>query len=106
MITSATRKPGSPDLEPGEPRMVPATKIAKLVDELEGILKSIPTEQPPGSEDIYGLDTSIAWANQEFEWYNGGPQGCGGGESFVKPTEEDRAKFKRAVEIAQKIAES
>ena len=75
----------------------------KLVDELHGILKSIPTEQPPGSEDIYGLDTSIAWGSDDLMWCNGGPQGCGGGQSYVQATDEDKVKFKRAVEIVNEL---
>jgi len=76
-----------------------ANTAGDLVDELHGILKELPTEQPPGSEDIYGLDTSIAWGSDDLEWYNGGPQGCGGGHSAVQATDEQKAKFKRAVEI-------
>lgn len=75
------------------------------MDELHSILKGIPTEQPPGSEDIYGLDTSIAWQSDDMEWYNGGPQGCGGGESFVKATDEDKKQFKRAVEIVNELVQ-
>lgn len=74
-----------------------------LVEELHSILKAIPTESPPGSEDIYGLDTSIAFGSADLEWQNGGPRGCGGGESFVKATDEDKAKFKRAVEIVTQL---
>lgn len=66
-------------------------------------MRSIPTEQPPGSEDIYGLDTSIMWGSDDLEWMNGGPQGCGGGSSFVQATEEEKAKFKRAVEIVKEL---
>jgi hypothetical protein len=100
-ISSSIREDGTPDLQPlglksfhHDHEDAPA-----LVEELHGILKEIPTEQPPGSQDIYGLDTSIAWQSDDLEWYNGGPQGCGGGESFVQPTEEQKKKFKRAVEI-------
>lgn len=35
-------------------------KVANLVEELEDILKYLPTEDPSGSEDIYGFDTSIS----------------------------------------------
>lgn len=70
-----------------------------MVEELEGILKTIPVESPPGSEDIYGLDTSIMWGSNDLQWSNGGPQGCTGGTSDVKATEEDKKKFNRAVEI-------
>jgi hypothetical protein len=105
-IQSMTRASGTSDLTPSEPKTVAATKIGKLIDELESILKNLPTESPPGSEDIYGLDTSIAWGSDEFEWYNGGPQGCGGGESHVQPPNEQKEKFKRAVEIVRTIAGS
>ena len=81
----------------------PDDDTTKLVEELEAILKKLPTEQPPGSEDIYGLNTGIAFKSGDFEWCNGGPQGCGGGESFVKATEEEKAQFKRAVEIVEQI---
>ncbi|KAG6835244.1 hypothetical protein H0H93_003580, partial [Arthromyces matolae] len=63
----------------------------------------LPTEFPPGSEDIYGLDTSIAWGSEDLEWVNGGPQGCGGGPSEVQATDEQKAKFKRAVDIVQEL---
>ena len=74
-----------------------------LVEELYGILKTIPTESPRGSQDIYGLDTSIAWFSDDLEWMNGSPQGCDGGISEVQPTEEEKAKFKRAVDIVHEL---
>jgi hypothetical protein len=74
-----------------------------LVQELHGILKQIPTESPPGSQDIYGLDTGIFWGSSDLQWANGGPQGCGGGTSATQPTEDDKAKFKRAVAIVQEL---
>ena len=76
---------------------------ASLVDELQNILKSIPIESPPGSEDIYGLDTGIAWQSGDFMWVNGGPSGCVRGTSTVQATEEEKAKFKRAVEIVNEL---
>jgi len=82
------------------------TETASLVDELHTILKSLPTESPPGSEDIYGLDTSIAWGSDDLQWMNGGPQGCGGGQSEVQATSDDKKKFKRAVEIVNKLVQS
>jgi len=76
-----------------------------LVNELHGILKKLPTESPPGSEDIYGLDTSIAWGSDDLQWMNGAPGGCGGGTSSVRPTDEEKAKFRRAVEIVTTLVE-
>lgn len=48
------------------------SSVKSLVDELYALLQSLPTEQPVGSEDIYGLDTSIFWASEEMSWVNGG----------------------------------
>lgn len=67
-------------------------------------MQDLPTEQPPGSEDIYGLDTGLAFGSDELEWSNGGPQGCGGGTSFVQVTAEQKERFKRAVEIVNHLA--
>ena len=106
-ITSAVRIDGTPSLQDAVPKSLSASdpKTVALVDELYGILKTLPVESPPGSEDIYGLDTSIAWGSEDLQWCNGGPSGCGGGESFVKPTEEEKAKFKRAVEIVKELVD-
>ncbi|KAF9530498.1 hypothetical protein CPB83DRAFT_788008 [Crepidotus variabilis] len=105
MISSAFRSDGEPEPKPLAPKSINSqdAHTTALVEELHGILKTLPTEQPPGSEDIYGLDTSIAWGSEDFEWMNGGPQGCGGGESFVKASPEDKTKFKRAVAIVKEL---
>lgn len=74
-----------------------------LVNELYSILKVLPMEVPSGSQDIYGLDTSISFKTDKFWWRNGGPQGCGGGGSTVHPTKEQKLKFKRAVAIVNEL---
>ncbi|EPQ50307.1 hypothetical protein GLOTRDRAFT_82427 [Gloeophyllum trabeum ATCC 11539] len=108
-IQSAVRPPGQPTLQqPLAPKSLALSSSAPsnteaLLDELHAILKDLPTEQPPGSEDIYGLDTSIAWGSADLEWCNGGPQGCGGGHSEVQPTDEQKAKFRRAVDIVNQL---
>ncbi|KAF8878800.1 hypothetical protein CPB84DRAFT_1793827 [Gymnopilus junonius] len=106
-ITSAIRPAGTPSLQEIAPKFINAKKdhTAALVEELHNILKELPTESPPGSEDIYGLDTSIAWGSDDLEWINGGPQGCGGGTSSVQATDEQKAKFKRAVDIVNELVE-
>ncbi|KAF9267036.1 hypothetical protein L218DRAFT_920744 [Marasmius fiardii PR-910] len=102
-ITSAVRPDGQPGLQSAVPKRVKHDDHAALVDELHGILKEIPTEKPAGSEDIYGLNTSIAWGSADLQWCNGGPQGCGGGKSEVEATEDHKKKFKRAVEIVEHL---
>jgi len=104
LIQSEIRKPGTPNLVSqfggqGKSVTLNETKIA----ELYGILKKLPTEQPPGSEDIYGLDTMIMWGSDDLEWANGGPQGCGGGTSDIQPTDAQKAEFKKAVEIIKSL---
>ncbi|RBR24901.1 uncharacterized protein FIESC28_02319 [Fusarium coffeatum] len=103
-ISVAKREVGSPDLTPASLKTIVFGDHEGVIDELHGILKELPIEQPPGSEDIYRMDTSIAWQSDDLEWCNGGPQGCGGGESFVNVGEEEKKKFKRAVEIIEEIS--
>ncbi|KAF8300477.1 hypothetical protein DL93DRAFT_2090959 [Clavulina sp. PMI_390] len=105
-ITSLTRADGTPDLAPAMPKSLQVDDHAALIDELHGILKELPTESPPGSQDIYGLDTTIAWGSSDLEWMNGGPGGCGNGTSEVQATDAQKAKFKRAVDIVSHLATS
>lgn len=73
--------------------------VDTLIKELHSILKSIPTEKPRGSEDIYGLGVGLMWGSDDLVWQNVGPEGCGG-QSEVQATDEHKEKFKRALEIA------
>jgi hypothetical protein len=76
--------------------------VDALVKELQSILKSIPSGDPQSGEDIYGLDTSIAWGSDELEWRNVNSGGCGGTGS-VQVTDEHKKKFKRALAIADEL---
>lgn len=101
-MTSFIRQSGTAELQSAFPKSLTVASGSddeSAIHELEAILKELPVELPPGSKDIYGLDTSIAWQSEGVEWCNGGPQGCGGGQSFVEADEGHKAKFKRAVEI-------
>jgi len=106
VVKSQVRKDGTPSLQSvsEQPKIVSLSKDNSLVEELHEILKTLPTEKPPGSQDIYGLDTSISWGSPDLEWCNGGPSGCAHGTSEVQPTEEQKAKFERAVEIIKELA--
>jgi hypothetical protein len=107
IVVSQVRPPGTGSVQNLEPKSFhPKETTNALVDELHGILKELPTEQPPGSEDIYGLNTSIMWGDDGFQWQNGGPQGCGGGSSMVKATEVEKEKFKRAVAIVDELVQT
>lgn len=82
-IGYASREDGTPELGSFAPKtlandaQVDGVSAENLVDELYHILKGLPTEQPPGTEDIYGLDTSIFWGSEDLTWVNG--MGGGGG---------------------------
>jgi len=104
-ITAAVRPDGTPSLQDATQKSLSATdkSTEALVGELHDILKTIPTEYPPGSQDIYGMDTSIAFGSDDLMWMNGGPQGCGNGVSEKQATPEDKAKFKRAVDIVNEL---
>ncbi|KZT42381.1 hypothetical protein SISSUDRAFT_980348 [Sistotremastrum suecicum HHB10207 ss-3] len=103
-VENLVRADGTPELVAGAPKKISAAPCSALIDELEGILKVLPKEYPPGSQDIYGEDTSIAWGSQDLEWWNGGPQGCGGGYSEVQASDEDKQKFKRAIAIVEELS--
>ncbi|KAJ3863856.1 hypothetical protein EV359DRAFT_42306 [Lentinula novae-zelandiae] len=112
-ITSASRPDGTPDLQSFAPKTLGlgtlkvtalgSVSVEGLIDELHGILKELPTEEPRGSEDIYGLDTSIFWGSDDLQWMNGGMGGVTGQPGTVQPTPEQRAQFKRAVEIVETL---
>lgn len=103
-MNSSVRPDGTPSLTDAVSKMIPVdSPHTALIDELQSILKKIPTESPPGSEDIYGLDTSIAWGSDDLQWCNGGPSGCGGGSSQTQASAEDKNKFKRAVAIVNEL---
>ncbi|GAW10343.1 hypothetical protein LENED_012598 [Lentinula edodes] len=82
-ITSASRPSGTPDLQSFAPKTLAlgtvevtalgSVSVEGLIDELHGILKELPTEEPRGS-------------------------------STVQPTPEQKAQFKRAVEIVEALS--
>ncbi|KZT62853.1 hypothetical protein CALCODRAFT_489369 [Calocera cornea HHB12733] len=104
LIQSQTREDGTPSLsEPLAPKEVQKSSAQSKIDELEAILKQLPVEQPTGSQDIYGLDTSIFFGSNDLQWRNGGPQGCGGGYSEVQATDEQKELFKKAIGIVETL---
>lgn len=69
--------------------------------------RDLPVEEPPGIEDIYQMDTSLAidWPTEGLSWENGGPQGCDNGESLNQPSIEQRDVFRRTVEAVKALAD-
>ena len=70
-----------------------------LVSKLHNILKTLPVESPPGSEDIYGRDISIFWGSDDLQWTNGGPGRGGTGKSETVASDKDKEQFDKAVAI-------
>ncbi|KAF7364380.1 hypothetical protein MSAN_01098700 [Mycena sanguinolenta] len=93
------------------PKSLPAaspglvSEVSSIIDELHAILKTLSLEDPRGSENIYGMDTSIMWGSEDLEWCNSGPAGCSGGKIMLQAGEE-KARFKRAVDIVSELVES
>ncbi|OGM48970.1 hypothetical protein ABOM_003115 [Aspergillus bombycis] len=105
IVSQATRPDGQPGIQQQPEKALDASDgdVESLVTELYGILKDLPMEDPAGSEDIYQLDTSITWGSDDLEWYNGGPQGCGGDQSDIQPSKAQQAKFRRAVDVVWEL---
>ncbi|KAI9255727.1 hypothetical protein BDA99DRAFT_517494 [Phascolomyces articulosus] len=78
---------------------VSTEQLTTLLSTVKEQLQSLPTEDPIGSEDIYGLDTSILFFADGFQWGNGGPEGCTGGESTKQATPEQKQIFATLVEL-------
>ncbi|KAI0291957.1 hypothetical protein BC826DRAFT_1020593 [Russula brevipes] len=86
-----------------KPKSIPISdETTRLIGELDGILRKLPTEDFP-SRDIYGRDIGIFWQGpDEFVWANSAPEGCGGSEGgSTTATEDDKKAFDRAVEITE-----
>ncbi|KAI0052657.1 hypothetical protein FA95DRAFT_1586553 [Auriscalpium vulgare] len=103
-LTSQIRDHGTPTLLAHPSKSVHVSdETTALVNELQTILKRLPTENPP-STDIYQQDIGIFWQGSDgFSWFNAAPSGCGGFESDVKVTDDDKKAFGRAIEITEDL---
>ncbi|TFY70501.1 hypothetical protein EVG20_g2499 [Dentipellis fragilis] len=103
LLSSQFREDGTPDLLPLAPKAVGiSSDTESLVEELKGILKDLPTQNPPQA-DIYGKDIGIFWQSDDFQWMNSAPQGCGGFDDGTTVTADDKKKFERAVDIVDTL---
>ncbi|KAI8815321.1 hypothetical protein BJ742DRAFT_783157 [Cladochytrium replicatum] len=85
--------------------------VSKFVDELVAAFRTLPRENPPGSEDIYGFDVSISIdyapeGGQKFRWENRPNSGCVASDSSVVPSDEEKAKFKHYVDRLINLAKT
>jgi hypothetical protein len=77
--------------------VIPEKELEELLKDMQKVW-DLPTEDPVGGEDIYGLDTSISIERGEKKWRNGGPGGCVHSASKVHPTEEQKKLFEKLVD--------
>ena len=78
-------------------------KLLSAIEEKN--LWSLPVEQPTGSQDIYGMDTSLAVRIGKKSWRNGGPEGCVHGQSKVQASDTQRKQFGRILKLTQDLVE-
>jgi len=98
VIAHSTLKPGSKfdyNQQSGE---VTPQEIHSLMADLHSQLKQLPLEEPIGSDDIYGRDISLGFFTSDFQWQNGGPEGCTRSPSSTQPTEQQKAVFNELVD--------
>jgi len=66
---------------------------------------ALPTEDPPGSEDVYRQDTSLIVTSAEGKvWGNYAPEGCVHGVSTGEPSDQQIEVFKSLVALVKDIA--
>ncbi|KAI8149526.1 hypothetical protein BJV82DRAFT_662822 [Fennellomyces sp. T-0311] len=98
-LLHANLQPGSKTDYVTQTGAVSTEQIFILLQTVKAQLQELPTEDPVGSEDIYGLDTSILFYADGFQWGNGGREGCVGGESTRQATDEQKQTFAALVEL-------
>ena len=101
-VTAAVRPDGTPTLQDAAPKSLSTadSKTLTQLNELQAILRSIP------ESNEYGMDTALAYRSNDLRWLNrNASQGCETGSTFKKQASaEEKAKFKRAVELVETLA--
>ncbi|CAO3586900.1 unnamed protein product [Absidia cylindrospora] len=93
IISHANLKPSSKTDYVTQVGQLTGDEANALINTLGEQLSQLPTEEPVGSEDIYGFDTSITFLAENFQWQNGGPEGCTRNPSSVQASPEQKQKF-------------
>lgn len=104
-IDTHVRPEGSRDLHGPTTKTVAdahGSTVDTLVSELEDLLQAIP-QSDERSADIYGLDIGIFFGSDQVQWRNGAFEGCDAGTADDAPSEAQKDKFKRAVEISEEL---
>ena len=108
-IDTHVRSEGSRDLHGPTTKTVDVgadahgSTVDALISELEGLLQAIP-QSDERNADIYGLDIGIFFGSDQLQWRNGASEGCDAGPADDGgPSEAQKDKFKRAVEISEEL---
>ncbi|KIJ59850.1 hypothetical protein HYDPIDRAFT_170550 [Hydnomerulius pinastri MD-312] len=102
-VVSQVRPLGTPSLQDAVIKSISLDDHSAEIEELQGILTAIPP-QYPGAADLYGLDISIIYDTKEFVASGASQYGSAAGLGVAPPTEEEKAKFQRAIDIIKGLA--
>ncbi len=65
---------------------------------------ALPVEEPRGSEDVYGQDVGLAVRAGTKIWFNSAPADCFHFVSVVRPSDEQRRRFREIVGRVRRTA--
>ncbi|KAH6570083.1 hypothetical protein BASA50_010149 [Batrachochytrium salamandrivorans] len=82
-----------------------STAVHSLVNEAVTAFQSLPIEDPPGSIDLYHMDTTIMIEAPGFRWRNTPNQGCSITPTIMEPTSEQLKIFKSFVKRINAFAD-
>lgn len=102
-INAAVRPDGTPVLQNPVSKSLSATdsSTTQLVDELQTILKAIPS----GHGDLYRMDTSLLFKSSTLVWTNGHGHNDRRGDEGVRATGEEKVKFQHAIDIVNTLVD-
>ncbi|KAJ1567765.1 hypothetical protein HK405_004829 [Cladochytrium tenue] len=83
--------------------------ILPLATDLVALLRTLPTEDPPGSDDLYDCDTFVSLTAPGFTWRNLPNQGCAPASiNASRPTPDQVDRFRdlagRLLDLAESLA--
>ncbi|ORY99572.1 hypothetical protein BCR42DRAFT_385562 [Absidia repens] len=104
-IVHANLKPSSKTDYTTQQGQLSTNEVQTLVNTLVPELGQLPIEEPIGSEDIYGFDTSISFLSGDFKWQNGGPEGCTRNASSVQASPEQKQTFQKLVQTLTRLGQ-
>ncbi|CEP18138.1 hypothetical protein [Parasitella parasitica] len=102
MISQSTLKPESKNDYHTKSGATSSEDLSKDLEWLKEKLENLPTEKPTGSQDIYGLKTSLLFVSVCPE---GCSEGSSEGGSEVQPSPDQKKSFKEVVDKIKNLGE-